>query len=323
MNKKTIVQGVLSQDAFVMVNKRIARFAGFIEAGILGELLATHKMCDEKINNNDFFKGGELGEWFYLTQPTIEANLGIKRKQFDNAIKNLESQKMIEKKMMGLPAKNYYLINWDLIFDVMSDINFGSKKEKKSSETLIQSGCTKRTTKDVRKGQSRFAEKDNQGLPKGTSIKTSNNINLKNQVYNNQSISKNPDLDSLIKMVFGIDLKQDRIDTIHKIYDLFSEELDLYTYKTVLLQVEGNISKIKTNFERYLKVAVQNAITPKDEKSSNNKPKRSEMVPSWLNEEENDQQSELDREQFELEKKKLFDRIKNYKDKKDDPVPAS
>lgn len=56
-------------------------------------------------------------------------------------------------------------------------------------------------------------------------------------------------------------------------------------------------------------------------------PIRKEMLPSWLNEDQSiDQnkgeqkqpegQTNLDREQFELEKKKLFDRIKNYKDNK-------
>jgi replication initiation and membrane attachment protein len=51
------------------------------------------------------------------------------------------------------------------------------------------------------------------------------------------------------------------------------------------------------------------------------------MLPSWLNEDQTinqnkdeqkqpDKQTKLEREQFELEKKKLFDRIKNYKDNK-------
>jgi replication initiation and membrane attachment protein len=56
-------------------------------------------------------------------------------------------------------------------------------------------------------------------------------------------------------------------------------------------------------------------------------PIRKEMLPTWLSEDENieqnndeqkqtDGQLKLDREQFELEKKKLFDRIKKYKDNK-------
>jgi replication initiation and membrane attachment protein len=56
-------------------------------------------------------------------------------------------------------------------------------------------------------------------------------------------------------------------------------------------------------------------------------PIRKEMLPSWLSEDDSiDQnknvpkqeqnQTKLDREKFELEKKKLFDRIKNYKDNK-------
>lgn len=64
-------------------------------------------------------------------------------------------------------------------------------------------------------------------------------------------------------------------------------------------------------------------------KTSTNKkaPIRKEMLPSWLNEDqsneqnkdktnESDGQTQLNRDQFELEKKKLFDRIKSYKDNK-------
>jgi replication initiation and membrane attachment protein len=64
-------------------------------------------------------------------------------------------------------------------------------------------------------------------------------------------------------------------------------------------------------------------------KTSNYKkaPIRKEMLPSWLNADDSIEQNNngqkqtedktnLNSEQFEMEKKKLFDRIKNYKDNK-------
>ncbi len=65
--------------------------------------------------------------------------------------------------------------------------------------------------------------------------------------------------------------------------------------------------------------------TSKKTTATKKKPIRKEMLPSWLKEEEQTDNGEnetkadvpdLDREQFEAEKKKLFDRIKKYKDNK-------
>jgi hypothetical protein len=114
MNYENLIIGTLSNEAFVMVNKKLAKRLGFIEAGLLGEFIATHKMCKA---NDSFYKDN----WFFITQPYIEKNLGIKRSVFESAVKNLKKENVIEQKKMGLPAKNYYMIKWDIIALYMSE----------------------------------------------------------------------------------------------------------------------------------------------------------------------------------------------------------
>jgi hypothetical protein len=133
MNYQNLVLGTLSNDAFVMVNKKLAKKLGFIEAGLLGELISTFRYAKQE---NAFYKD----EWFYLTQPTVEERLGIKRREHDTAIKNLVKIGIIDKKQMGLPAKGYYFIHWHNIVQLF---------EENTPQGAPQSDCTKRTNKDV------------------------------------------------------------------------------------------------------------------------------------------------------------------------------
>jgi hypothetical protein len=141
MNYKALVIGTLSQDSFVSVNKTLARRLGFVEAGLLAELIFTHKGVAA---NNSFFDEGKQGEWFYLTQPKVEEQLGIKRREHDTAIKNLIGANVILKKQLGIPAKSHYLINWKVIVDIVDN------SDETPPEPAPQSGCTKRTSKGGR-----------------------------------------------------------------------------------------------------------------------------------------------------------------------------
>ena len=165
MNYENLVLGSLSNDAFVMVNKKMARKLGFTEAGLLGELIATYNMVKQGINGYTFYKNGAEGAWFYLTQPTVEERLGIKRREHDTAIKNLVKENVIEKKQKGLPAKSYYLLNWKIIAEKMSE-------NEPQSPSL--SDCTKRTTKEVQNVQPSMDETYNHESTKRTTIKKNN-----------------------------------------------------------------------------------------------------------------------------------------------------
>lgn len=114
--------------------------------------------------------------------------------------------------------------------------------------------------------------------------------------------------------------------------------------KTDMKLTKGYVQKIASHWTRKQITTVKAAMdlakhehrqyqqwaeekTTKKTPSYKRAPIRKEMLPSWLNEDQTinqnkdeqkqpDKQTKLEREQFELEKKKLFDRIKNYKDNK-------
>lgn len=297
LNKKIMVQGVLSKDAFVMVNKRLARFTGFTEAGILGELMATHNMCENKTpmsngKHYDFYNAGEKGEWFYLTQPSIEENLGITRTVHDTAIKNLIKKKLVQKKQMGLPAKSYYLINWDLIFDVMNDLNFGSKKEKKAAEIektaaepLVQSGC--RIPASLNEGilQPRSEESRIQDVRNPATIKKNYKKELEKEINKNLSIPE-----EINNLLDPTKIQPDWIEGFYKIYDLYSDLLSVQAFRRIISRVKR--TKNINDIESYLITCCDNELNPKERKEK--KSVRKEILPDWFQEDKEERQKQLE-----------------------------
>ena len=206
MNTKELVKETLSSDAFVMVNKKMCRELGFVEAAILGEMIATHKMCDMKATNKqgqkfDFFDGGSKGEWFYLTQPKIEAMLNIKRSAHDGAIRTLKKEKVLTQKKMGLPAKNYYMLNWERIAELLSKVveiqHTDDNKEnepKKDAQPLIQSACQNSANKEVENQQTKVPESDTLESRNSATIITTNK-NDKQELENKNSFLLSHDVD--------------------------------------------------------------------------------------------------------------------------------
>jgi len=206
MDTKELVKETLSSDAFVMVNKKMCRELGFVEAAILGEMIATHKMCEMKATNKqgqkfDFFDGGSKGEWFYLTQPKIEAMLNIKRSAHDGAIRTLKKEKVITQKKMGLPAKNYYMLNWVRIGELLSKVveiqhtdDNKEKEPKKDAQPLIQSACQNPTNKDDEIQQTNVTDSNTLDSRNSTAIITTNK-NTKQELENKNSFLLSHDID--------------------------------------------------------------------------------------------------------------------------------
>ena len=195
MNYKNYVRGTLSSNAFVQVNKQLAKRLGFVEAGLLGELIFTDSYAEE---TGQYFEGGEHGPWFYLTQAKVEENLGIKRREHENAIKNLVKGSIIQKKKMGLPGKNYYLINWENIAKLYDED--GEKEPQTlgtdSLDETYKLERTKRTNKNGRNVQTRLDETYKHSIDKKElekrDIKTSNKnlVNKDNQFNLDNSLIK-------------------------------------------------------------------------------------------------------------------------------------
>jgi hypothetical protein len=102
-----IIRKNMPNSLHVVVDKKLALEIGFVEAGLMAELVEIHKLASYE---NNFFKNGDSGEWFVVTQKEIESRIGLKRTQYENAMKTLLESELVAKKRMGIPAKNYFLI---------------------------------------------------------------------------------------------------------------------------------------------------------------------------------------------------------------------
>jgi predicted transcriptional regulator len=104
---------------------------------------------------------------------------------------------------------------------------------------------------------------------------------IKKSINKNQSIYLNEELETIIQDVFKEDIKEDWIDSIYTIYDLFKDEITLPAFKRVLNDVKKHSTNID-NLEHYLKAAIKNEIKPKSKTAVTKKIIRNEPTPDWL-----------------------------------------
>lgn len=115
------------------------------------------------------------------------------------------------------------------------------------------------------------------------------------------------------------------LKTDMKLTKSYVEKIASHWKRKEIKTVKAAMDLAKSEHRQYQQWAEENA----NKKKTNYKkaPVRKELLPAWLDQEQEspnkeieskkpDEKTDLEREQFELEKKKLFDRIKNYKDNK-------
>ena len=116
LNNKNLVLGTLASDAFIMVNKKLAKSIGTLEAVLLCELVARYKYWADKrhyqlIDN----------EYFYVTISDMWDNTGISPDQQNRIVSKLIELKLINKKLIGLPAKRHFSLNFENIAQLLYD----------------------------------------------------------------------------------------------------------------------------------------------------------------------------------------------------------
>jgi hypothetical protein len=93
----------------VSYDVRLARFLQSKNAAILLFFLT-----------NSFHKKDDFG-WLQATSDGVEEKTALSSKEQDRAISVLIKHKIIQKKRVGLPAKRYFLINEDLLNDLIEN----------------------------------------------------------------------------------------------------------------------------------------------------------------------------------------------------------
>jgi hypothetical protein len=105
---------LLSSTAFLVLNKELARQIGLKEAVLLADLISKEEY---------FIANGMSDGWFFNTEANIQQDTTLTPYQQRKCIKNLKSQELIQTKRMGVPAKQYFKINEQLVLKKLNNLS--------------------------------------------------------------------------------------------------------------------------------------------------------------------------------------------------------
>ena len=106
------ISKLLSADGFIPVNKTLIKKLGLHEAIILGELCSEYNYWEQQGKLED--------DMFYSTRDNIEENTGLNDHYQRKAISTLKDSGILSVERKGIPAVNYYKINFDKILILLS-----------------------------------------------------------------------------------------------------------------------------------------------------------------------------------------------------------
>ena len=104
---------LLSSTAFLVLNKELARQVGLKEAVLLADLISKEEY---------FIANGMTDGWFFNTESNIEKDTTLTAYQQRRCIKTLKDKGLIEVKRKGIPAKQYFKINEQLVVKFLNNL---------------------------------------------------------------------------------------------------------------------------------------------------------------------------------------------------------
>ena len=105
---------LLSSTAFLVLNKELARQIGLKEAVLLADLISKEEY---------FIANGMTDGWFFNTEANIEKDTTLTAYQQRKALKSLKKVGIIETKRKGVPAKQYFKINEELVVKFLNNLS--------------------------------------------------------------------------------------------------------------------------------------------------------------------------------------------------------
>ena len=104
---------LLSSTAFLVLNKELARQVGLKEAVLLADLISKEEY---------FIANGMTDGWFFNTESNIEKDTTLTAYQQRRCLKTLKDKGLIEVKRKGIPAKQYFKINEQLVVKFLNNL---------------------------------------------------------------------------------------------------------------------------------------------------------------------------------------------------------
>ena len=105
---------LLSSTAFIVLNKELARQIGLKAAILLSDLISKEEY---------FISKGMTDGWFFNTEANIQADTTLNPYHQRKCLKELKKHQLIEVKRMGIPAKQYFKINEELVVQILNNLS--------------------------------------------------------------------------------------------------------------------------------------------------------------------------------------------------------
>lgn len=109
------MKNLLSSTAYIVLNKELARKIGLKEAVLLADLISK----EEYFNKLGECKNG----YFFNTEANIFNDTTLTPRQQRKCLKTLKKHQIIDVKRMGIPAKNFYKINEQLVMQLLNNLS--------------------------------------------------------------------------------------------------------------------------------------------------------------------------------------------------------
>jgi hypothetical protein len=131
------ILNLLSQKDYIAYNKHFAKEVGVDEAIVFGELCS---ICNIH------------GEEFYFEQHRIIEDTCLTEYRIRNALKNLQNFGLVSVTKKGLPAKNYYSLNEQVLIEIISQstsgVKFDTTGDCKTDTTITNTTNNTNTSKE-------------------------------------------------------------------------------------------------------------------------------------------------------------------------------
>ena len=120
---------LLSSSAFLVVNKQLAKVIGLKETVLLADLISKEEY---------FIDNGMTDGWFFNTEKNIEQDTTLTSFQQRKCLKSLKKYGIIETKRIGIPAKQHFKINEQVVIKFLNNLSSSkSTTINKNKEIII------------------------------------------------------------------------------------------------------------------------------------------------------------------------------------------
>ena len=134
------ISKLLSTNGFIQVNKALIKKVGLHEAILIGEFCAEYNYWEERNMLDDGY--------FYSTRDNIEENTGLSEHYQRKALSNLYELGIITIEKRGLPAKNYYKINFDVLLSIIEESSCQRRRQQDAESVNLNNNKQTKSKKE-------------------------------------------------------------------------------------------------------------------------------------------------------------------------------